>query len=54
MQCPTFKWIFQKFRNINKAIIELKGAIHREIVNLNDGQIKIINLIGQECEKYYS
>jgi transposase len=53
-QCPTLKWIFQKFRNINEAIIELKGAIHREIINLNDEQIKIIKLFGQECEKYYS
>jgi hypothetical protein len=32
----------------------LKGAIHREIINLNDEQIKIIKLFGQECEKYYS
>jgi transposase len=52
-QCPTLKWIFQKFRNINEAIIELKGAIHREIINLNEEQIKIIKLFGQECEKYY-
>jgi hypothetical protein len=29
------KWIFQKFRNINEAIIELKGSIHREIININ-------------------
>ena len=52
-QCPTLKWIFQKFRNINEAIIELKGSIHREIINLNEEQIKIIKLFGQGCEKYY-
>jgi hypothetical protein len=28
-QRPTLKWIFQKFININKAIIELKGIIRR-------------------------
>ena len=50
---PTLKWIFQKFRNINEAIFEFKGAIQREIINLNYEQIKIIKLLGQECEKYY-
>jgi len=50
---PTLKWIFQKFRNINEAIFEFKGAIQREIINLNDEHIKIIKLLGQECEKYY-
>jgi transposase len=50
---PTLKWIFQKFRNINEAIFEFKGAIQREVINLNDEQIKIIKLLGQECEKYY-
>lgn len=52
-QCPTLKWIFQKFRNINEAVIEVKGVIHREIINLNDEQIKIIKLFGLGCEKYY-
>ncbi|MDD2835737.1 MAG: hypothetical protein PHY05_06270 [Methanothrix sp.] len=50
---PTLKWIFQKFRNINEAIFEFKGAIQREVINLNDEQIKIIKLLGHECEKYY-
>ena len=50
-QRPTLKWIFQKFRNINEAIIELKGSIHREIINLNEEQI--IKLFGHGCEKYY-
>jgi transposase len=52
-QRPTLKWIFQKFRNINEAIIELKGIIHREVINLNEEQIKIIKLLGRGCEKYY-
>lgn len=50
---PTLKWVFQKFRNINEAIIELKGAIHREIININGEQRKIIKLFGPGCEKYY-
>jgi len=45
---PTLKWIFQKFRNINEGIFEFKGAIQREVINLNDEQIKIIKLLGHE------
>jgi len=52
-QRPTLKWIFQKFKNINEAIIELKGIIYREVINLNEEQIKIIKLLGRGCEKYY-
>jgi transposase len=52
-QQPTLKWIFQKFRNINEAIIELKGSVRREIINVNDEQRKIVELFGQGCEKYY-
>ena len=51
---PTLKWVFQKFRNINEAIIELKGAIHREIINIDPEQERIINLFAPKCEKYYS
>ena len=38
---------------INEAIFEYKGAIQREIINLNEEQIKIIKLFGHGCEKYY-
>jgi transposase len=50
---PTLKWIFQKFRNINEAIFELNGVVHREIINIKDEQRKIITLFGSGCEKYY-
>jgi transposase len=53
-QRPTLKWVFQKFRNINEAIIELKDSVHREIINLNEEQRKIIKLFGLGCEKYYN
>jgi transposase len=52
-QRPTLKWILLKFWNINEAIFEFKGVIQREVINLNDEQIKIIKLLGKECEKYY-
>jgi len=50
---PTLKWVFQTFRNINEAIVELQGSIHREIININDEQMKVIKLFGSGCEKYY-
>jgi len=50
---PTLKWVFQTFRNINEAIVKLQGSIHREIININDEQMKVIKLFGQGCEKYY-
>jgi transposase len=46
---PTLKWVFQKFRNINEAVIELKDSVHREIININEEQRKIIKLFGPEC-----
>ena len=52
-QSPTLKWVFQKFRNINEAIFELKDSVHREIINLDEEQRKIIRLFGQRCEKFY-
>ena len=42
-----------RFRNINEAIIELKGSIHREIANLKDSMMIVIRVLGNECEKYY-
>jgi len=51
---PTLKWVFQKFRNINEAIIELKRSIHRKIINIDAEQEMIVKLFGPKCEKYYS
>jgi len=42
------------FRNINEAIIELKKTIHREIINIDAEQERIIKLFGPKCENYYS
>jgi hypothetical protein len=50
---PTLKWVFQRFRNINEAFIELKVSIHREIINIDAEQEMIIKLFGPKCEKYY-
>lgn len=33
--------------------VGFKGTIQREVINLNEEQIKIIKLLGHDCEKYY-
>ncbi len=52
-QRPTLKWIFMKFRNINEVVLDIGGAIHRQVSRINDEQMKIIKLFGPSCEKYY-
>ncbi|VVB69524.1 Uncharacterised protein [uncultured archaeon] len=49
-QTPTLKWVFQKFRNINEAIIELKDSVHREIINISEEQKKIIKLFVKDAK----
>jgi len=39
------------FRNINEAIIELKKTIHREIINIDAEQERIIKLFGPKMRK---
>jgi hypothetical protein len=46
--------MLQRLKNINEAIIESKGTIHREIINIDEEQDHIIRLFGAKCEKYYS
>jgi len=53
LRIPIIFKYFEPTRNINEAIIELKKSIHREIINIDDEQKKIVKLFGQECEKYY-
>lgn len=52
-QRPTLKWIFQKFRGINEAVVNLGKEVHRQVTDIDDEQTKIIKLVGPECEMYY-
>lgn len=52
-QRPTLKWIFQKFRNVNEVVVNLGRSIHRQVTDIDEELIKIIKLMGHECEMYH-
>ncbi len=52
-QRPTFKWIAFLFMGVAEVTIWLNGEMHLSIANLNDDLVRIIRLLGRDCEKYY-
>ena len=53
-QIPTMKWVFFLFRRITELVIEIDGRKLRKVLNLDEETIKILRLMGEEYEKYYS
>ena len=53
-QIPTMKWVFFLFRRITELVIEIDGRKLKEVLNLDEETIKILRLMGEEYEKYYS
>jgi transposase len=47
------KWVFFLFRRITELVIKIDGKKFRKILNLDEGTIKILKLMGQKYEKYY-
>ena len=52
-QKPTFKWIAFLFMGVAEVTVWINGEMHRKIANLNDNLVRIIRLLGKDCEKYY-
>jgi transposase len=52
-QKPTFKWIAFLFMGVADVTVWINGEMHQKIANLNDNLVKIIRLLGHDCEKYY-
>ncbi len=46
---PTLRWIFQCFQGIHLVI--LNGV--KQIVNLTDARLQILNYFSKDCQKYY-
>jgi transposase len=46
---PTLRWIFQCFQGIHLVI--LNGV--KQIVNLSDSRVSILNYFSKYCQKYY-
>jgi hypothetical protein len=50
---PTLRWIFQLLEGIHRIQVTVQGQVHDLIEGLNDGQIKILRLFGNEvCHLY--
>jgi transposase len=52
-QRPTFKWIAFLFMGVAEVTVWINGEMHVKIANLNDNLVKIIRLLGRDCENYY-
>ena len=52
-QSPTMKWVFFLFRRITELAIPLDRTVEKKVANMNDELWDILNLMGEECEKYY-
>jgi transposase len=52
-QRPTLRWVFQLLEGINRVRASVQGQMHDLIEGLNEVQIKILRLFGQEvCQIY--
>lgn len=51
VQNPTARWVFQFFSGIHLLVI---NQLHELILNLNDYQLGLLNLLGQNYEQLYS
>ena len=51
---PTLKWVFFKFRWIREFSVVSGTRRSTKIANITDELRKILQLLGQEYEKYYS
>jgi transposase len=50
---PTLRWVFQLLEGIHRVRITLQGQVHDLIEGLNDVQIKILRLFGNEVCRLY-
>lgn len=52
-QRPTLRWVFQLLEGIHRVRVSVQGQMHDLIEGLNEVQIKILRLFGQEvCQIY--
>ena len=52
-QRPTLRWVFQLLEGMNRVRVSGQGQIHDLVAGLNEVQIKILRLFGQQvCQIY--
>ena len=52
-QRPTLRWVFQLLEGIHRVRVSVQGQMHDLIEGLNEVQIKILRLFGQEVGQIY-
>jgi transposase len=50
---PTLRWVFQLLDGIHRVQVTLQGQVHTLIEGLNDLQIKVLRLFGEEVRSLY-
>ena len=50
---PTMKWVFYLFRGVSEVVVKIGDEVNYEVANIKDVLVKILCLLGPECEKYY-
>lgn len=52
-QKPTMRWIFQLFMRVTLIIVAEGQHVIKRQINLSETQNLVLNLLGQDCKKYY-
>ena len=50
---PTLRWVFQLLEGIHRVRVMVQGQVHDVIEGLNEVQIKILRLFGDEVCRLY-
>ncbi|WP_094228363.1 hypothetical protein [Methanolobus psychrotolerans] len=53
VQNPTMRWIFFLFRGGAEVEIVIEAAVETKVANMKDELWQILDLMGEECRKYY-
>ena len=50
---PTLRWVFQLLAGIHRVRVTVQGQVHDLMEGLNEVQIKILRLFGEEVCRLY-
>jgi len=50
---PTWRWVFQRLEGIHRVRVTVPGQVHDLIEGLNEVQIQLLRLLGDEVCRLY-
>ena len=50
---PNMKSVFYLFRGVTEVVVKIGNKVDPEVANMKEVLLKILCLLGPECEKYY-